>query len=852
MSNDFLTRGLELVRRGFRIIPILPGSKRPAGKKWQNTVATESAVRRWAEHGAANLGILTELTPAVDIDIYDEAIADRMEKWILDNIPGAVDAPRRVGQPPKRLLTFRAATPFRKVQYEVFDPKTGDTPKTAQRHKVEVLGVGQQFVAYGIHPDTHKPYNWTSLDEPLTLDAADLPVLTHQQAIAIVAEFERLCMELGWKKISGSASTALTRVDDDDDGDFADLNIKAPSNAKPDEIRAALKYVSTESYDGWLEVGMALHHQFSGGEEGLELWDEWSQASSAYDADEIAAKWESFNETPEGRTPITVATIFKHANDAKTKEDDEKFARALNLIRTATDPNVLFKDTIKHVAAAVTSELQFDFAAKKLQDRAKELTGASPRIDTVRKALSNARGKKTFSTNAMPDWCEGWVYIENGDRFFHLDTKQEMTERGFNAKFDRELISDEDRAMGVAAPDAHAAQKALNVYHIPTVYSTVYLPGHDRLVEVDGRKRANTFDESSIPKAKKPETKEEHEAIRLIEQHFRLLLPDPYERSILMDYLSYNVQFPAEKITWAILIYGAEGTGKTFLMKMMQMALGHQNIGPLPARALRDDKNGWAEGYKMLFIEEVRLHGSDRYEIFENMKEPVSNEDIQIRRMNRDYYQIPNVTNYLAYTNHGDALPAARKSRRWCVLSTQLLTPEEVISFNEQYPDYFETLFATISEHAAVIRGWLMTREISASFAPKRHAPETYARLRMNDVAEMSDEMDALMRLLETADRPDVTPLLLTVDALQQCADIENVVLPTGKALAHLVGKIGYLPLGLLRLDDEAPRTRCFTKLPGRYPRGREEEFARKLLNGQAIPQQRAPLLSHDEDDEWN
>jgi hypothetical protein len=30
----------------------------------------------------------------------------------------------------------------------------------AQKHKIEILGDGQQWVACGIHPDTHQPYRW--------------------------------------------------------------------------------------------------------------------------------------------------------------------------------------------------------------------------------------------------------------------------------------------------------------------------------------------------------------------------------------------------------------------------------------------------------------------------------------------------------------------------------------------------------------------------------------------------------------------------------------------------------------------------------------------------------------------
>lgn len=843
-QHTFTPRALALVSNGYRVIPIESGGKRPGIDDWQKTHATDAHVRKWGANGFANanIGILTEDTPAIDIDIYDAEIADRMEQWVLDNIPGASDAPRRVGRAPKRLLLFRTDEPFRKQQAEYKDPQ-------GKKHKLEVLGVGQQFVAYGIHPDTKKPFEWTTFDQPLDLDTASLPALTLEDARAAVAEFERLCNELGWTRVSGSSHSALVAHVHGDDN--ALLSFKKPLSASVDEIKEALEYISPDAgYDRWREVGMALHHQFGGSDEGLEVWDAWSQASTAYDRHEIEEKWPSFNETPDGRSPVTMATIFKYANDAKSVEQEEEFERVLNVIRVATDHTKLFKEVTKEVGAAISSEFQFDIAAKKLQERAKELTGVAPRIDTVRKTLQNARHRKTETKTSLPEWCEHWVYLENGDRFYNIETKQELTERGFNAKFDREVISDDDRAMGVATPDAQAAKKALNVYNIPTVYSTVYLPGYPRILEVAGQTRANTYNETSIPTSKQAETPDEHAAIRAVERHFRMTFPDERERTLVLDYLAYNVQYPAEKIAWGILMVGAEGVGKTWFLKFMQMMLGPQNVAPLAASALQEDKNGWAEGSKMLFIEEVRLHGQNRYEIIEKLKEAVGNEDIQIRRMNRDRYVIPNVTNYVAFSNYWDALPIKKNNRRYMVVATQLQTDEEVAAFNEKYPDYFTELFDAVFANSPVLRGWLMTKRISALFEPKKPAPETPARRKMADTADISDENDTLTALIENSTRVDLSTSLLTVEALRLAADDAGVQVPGGRALNAMLARAGFHSLGRVQIDGT--RIRCYTCDPNKYPADQEELTAavKAVLDGQALLSGPIDPLAFENDEE--
>ncbi len=72
-------------------------------------------------------------------------------------------------------------------------------------------------------------------------------------------------------------------------------------------------------YTEWLAVGMALHHQFGGDYEALELWDRWSDndgACGAYAAGQCAAKWDSFGGT--GGTTLR-SLVFK-VNKAKEAE----------------------------------------------------------------------------------------------------------------------------------------------------------------------------------------------------------------------------------------------------------------------------------------------------------------------------------------------------------------------------------------------------------------------------------------------------------------------------------------------------------------------------------------------------
>jgi hypothetical protein len=146
--------GERLVDNGYSVIPIMPGSKVPGqfrGGEWspypdwtrhcdRPTRPFEVDIwRRWPECG---VGIACGAVVGIDIDILDGALAIQIAE-LATSMLGETPCVR-IGRAPKRLLVYRAATPF----------------AGRKRHPLELLARGQQFVAYGVHPDTERPYEW--------------------------------------------------------------------------------------------------------------------------------------------------------------------------------------------------------------------------------------------------------------------------------------------------------------------------------------------------------------------------------------------------------------------------------------------------------------------------------------------------------------------------------------------------------------------------------------------------------------------------------------------------------------------------------------------------------------------
>jgi hypothetical protein len=158
--------------------------KNPGFKDWEkktNTNAEEINLwpRVFPHHG--NTGLLTQRTPTLDIDILNAEAADVIETLARERFEERGYILVRTGLAPKRAIPFRTDTPFKKITANVI------APGGPEAQKIEFLADGQQFVAFGIHPDTRMPYSWFG-GEPGKIKHEDLPYITGHEAKQFVTD----------------------------------------------------------------------------------------------------------------------------------------------------------------------------------------------------------------------------------------------------------------------------------------------------------------------------------------------------------------------------------------------------------------------------------------------------------------------------------------------------------------------------------------------------------------------------------------------------------------------------------------------------------------------------------------
>jgi AAA domain/Primase C terminal 2 (PriCT-2)/Bifunctional DNA primase/polymerase, N-terminal len=315
MTQYFEEYGPRLAELGYTVLPIKPGTKRPDLKNWNTDPPDIERVRRgavngWAKHGT---GVHAAHTPLIDVDVLDPELADQMSRAIDSIFP---DTPlmTRTGLAPKFGVPMRSDTPFKKLTSKVYTDGT-------REHKVEILGDGQQWVAYADHPETGRPYAWFDGigDEGIVgTPLASLPEITREDALRVVGAFEVLAaarVQAGlWRAVSAPPVERERPVADDPFAAHA-----PPTDLTPKEAEWVVKHLENTDatdYDEWFNTLCAIHHQLQ--EDGRDLAYEYSTRSSKHTDEKFELTWASL-----GRytgAAATFASLLKRTGQPPKEE----------------------------------------------------------------------------------------------------------------------------------------------------------------------------------------------------------------------------------------------------------------------------------------------------------------------------------------------------------------------------------------------------------------------------------------------------------------------------------------------------------------------------------------------------
>ena len=582
------------------------------------------------------------------------------------------------------------------------------------------------------------------------------------------------------------------------------------------QVKEALDFVEPDcSRPEWINIAAALKHQFgaSQDDEAYALFDEWSSHGTKYESDkDTATVWKSYSEQPKGRRPITVHSLLKRAVEGGWNSDavKESTFEALSkwIMFTATTSIQLMNDGVKRIAAApLLSATEEGALLQTLVQRSRQDFQQPLPLIAVKRDLKKLREslivkKHEASEVVHPPWSLGFVYVAATDTFLRHRTRQEYKRIALDSVFSRKLLptAEELQALDrdvnentLSTPKFLPSHYLLNVLKCQTVDDVTYNPAapEDIIVREDGRLYVNIYRRSY----READPALSAYAEDLFCDQLCNLIAEPAYRTHLLDWMAHNVQYPGSKIRHALLVQGGEGCGKTLIFYALRSALGNDNTKVINSDTIKKGWNEWAFGSQVVCIEELRVAGQNRHEVMNTLKEPITNDFVPVNERAKNTRQVQNRTNYLAFTNHHDAIVVGEDSRRWWIVKSALQHKDQIRALVDKDPEYFARFADSHTTHAGGYRHFFENRTISSNFKPSGPAPATTYLQEM--VADTSDDVtSAIAEAWEEGSSPLIGNDVLAFGALQTAIDIGGLKNVTQARLTHALRNAGFAPFG--------------------------------------------------------
>ena len=268
----FLQAALSWFDFGFAVIPLLPDKKQTAVKwdPWLDTLSKNTIIEHWTQHPNHEVGFIV----GDDFIIFDADTPQAIAELALIEKTFDIESSLTVN-------TDKGVHHYFRRPPNCF--AKNDAHSSEQHPERIDVKTGRGMVI--LPPSKGKV---TDIEE--AENANDLIEITQEIIDAI------------FKHNGRAAPRPLNKTSS------PKPNLKV-QDTLASQIRALLNCIDPDcGYDDWISCGMAAHHETKGSDEGLIIFNDWSEKGSKYPGyDDIAYKWNSFNNY-NGR-PITIAFL---------------------------------------------------------------------------------------------------------------------------------------------------------------------------------------------------------------------------------------------------------------------------------------------------------------------------------------------------------------------------------------------------------------------------------------------------------------------------------------------------------------------------------------------------------------
>lgn len=314
-----------------------------------------------------------------------------------------------------------------------------------------------------------------------------------------------------------------------------------------------------------------------------------------------------------------------------------------------------------------------------------------------------------------------WAFSTGDNRFWNLDTGESVDVMGFKVhmhglladysdtgrKSADKVFLDDPRRIRVDtvtyAPGSPKITGVVNAAGQPVQAANLWRPGSTGFSPVRGVSRAD---------------------VAPWLEHLEYLVPDARDRAYLLFWMAFVAQRPGQKIQWAYVLQGEQGTGKDTLFVPLWRLVGMRNVREVSMIELQSQFNSWVQAQVVVLQELGRSSRFDMAEMLKPYLAATGAGSILVNEKGVKRYPIPNVQNYLVLTNQMDALSLDETDRRYYVTCSPAQARDG--SYYQALHDWMA------SGGAAKVAGFLLDQDIDAmSIDPSARPPMTQAKRNM-------------------------------------------------------------------------------------------------------------------------
>ena len=417
-----------------------------------------------------------------------------------------------------------------------------------------------------------------------------------------------------------------------------------------------------------------------------------------------------------------------------------------------------------------------------------------------------------------PAWCKQWCFVIEDNAFYNLHTMKRVDKGAFDTRYASDPIVRDDKDYPSATRLVSAKDWVVQVDAVgfnptkPAFYSE--LAGSEMVTDSDGVQRlrdqttiVNSYTPPSLTPASdvRMATEESRAVIERLMWHTHFIIGDEDQERTLFDWLAHNIQYPGRKITWAVLMQGFYGTGKTYFYEILR-SIFDKYANVITDNDVSSGFSAWGTGFLINCIEEIR-NKTNKYEVVEALKPYITNANVPSTAKGKDPKAVQNFTNYLAFTNYEDALPMDEGDRRYFVIFSRIKNKTQLkaellaralelgLSFGEgedaAISTYFSQLYGDLENHKDVIYRFFLDYKISDMFVAKGIAPMSEAKQTMIDNSVPQYVIDVHNIISAQKDNPVVNEHIVDTKTLARLC-IGEVDMPKTFALGRALHALGY------------------------------------------------------------